>query len=111
MLYQIAAWLAQYLALVLPLLIAVAYLTLLERKAMASMHQRRGPNTVGPFGLLQPLADGFKLLVKENIYPSSANTFLFFIAPILTFFFALGSWAVIPFGEGLVFADLNIGIL
>jgi NADH-quinone oxidoreductase subunit H len=111
MLFQIAAWLAQYLALVLPLLIAVAYLTLLERKAMASMHQRRGPNTVGPFGLLQPLADGFKLLVKENIYPSSANTFLFFIAPILTFFFALGSWAVIPFGEGMVFADLNIGIL
>ena len=109
--YQIAAWLAEYLALVLPLLIAVAYLTLLERKAMASMHQRRGPNTVGPFGLLQPLADGFKLLVKENIYPSSANTFLFFIAPVLTFFFALGSWAVIPFGEGMVFADLNIGIL
>jgi NADH-quinone oxidoreductase subunit H len=64
--YQIAAWLAEYLALVLPLLIAVAYLTLLERKAMASMHQRRGHNTVGPFVLLQPFADGLKLLVKEK---------------------------------------------
>ncbi len=108
---QIVEWLVRYVALVLPLLIAIAYLTLFERKVMASMQQRRGPNVVGPLGLFQPLADGLKALVKENIYPSSANTFLFFLAPVLTFFFALAGWAVVPFGEGLVFADLNIGVL
>ena len=90
------------LAIIVPLLVAVAYLTLLERKVMASMQQRRGPNVVGLFGLLQPLADGLKLLIKETILPSSANTIIFILAPIITFLLALVTWSVIPFGAGMV---------
>jgi len=99
------------LAIIVPLLVAVAYLTLLERKVMASMQQRRGPNVVGLFGLLQPLADGLKLLIKETILPSSANTIIFILAPIITFILALVTWSVIPFGSGMVLIDLNVGIL
>nr|YP_009476645.1 NADH dehydrogenase subunit 1 [Storeatula sp. CCMP1868]AVM81138.1 NADH dehydrogenase subunit 1 [Storeatula sp. CCMP1868] len=99
------------LAIVVPILIAVAYLTLLERKVMASMQQRRGPNVVGFFGLLQPFADGLKLLIKETVLPSSANTFIFVFAPIFTFLLSLLSWCIIPFGIDLVFLDLNIGVL
>ena len=99
------------LAIIVPLLVAVAYLTLLERKVMASMQQRRGPNVVGLFGLLQPLADGLKLLIKETILPSSANTIIFILAPIITFLLALVTWSVIPFGAGMVLIDLNVGIL
>jgi NADH-quinone oxidoreductase subunit H len=96
---------------IVPLLIGVAYLTLLERKVMASMQQRRGPNVVGFFGLLQPFADGLKLLIKETVLPSSSNIGIFILAPILTFLLALMTWAVIPLGDNLVFVDLNIGIL
>jgi NADH-quinone oxidoreductase subunit H len=99
------------LALIIPLLVGVAYLTLLERKVMASMHQRRGPNVVGLFGMLQPFADGLKLFFKETIFPSSANTLIFILAPITTFLVSLVVWAVIPFGDGLVFADINVGVL
>jgi NADH-quinone oxidoreductase subunit H len=99
------------LAIIIPLLVAVAYLTLLERKVMASMQQRRGPNVVGLFGLLQPLADGLKLLIKETILPASANTIIFILAPIITFLLALVTWSVIPFGAGMVLIDLNVGIL
>jgi NADH-quinone oxidoreductase subunit H len=99
------------LALIVPLLVGVAYLTLLERKVMASMHQRRGPNVVGLFGMLQPFADGLKLFFKETIFPSSANTLIFILAPITTFLVSLVVWAVIPFGDGLVFADINVGVL
>nr|YP_011017620.1 NADH dehydrogenase subunit 1 [Bostrychia tenuissima]WQF69443.1 NADH dehydrogenase subunit 1 [Bostrychia tenuissima] len=94
-----------------PLTIAVAYLTLAERKMMASIQRRKGPNVVGMFGLLQPMADGLKTFVKETILPSSANTNIFITAPIMTFFLGLLSWCVMPFGEGLVFADLNVGVL
>jgi NADH-quinone oxidoreductase subunit H len=99
------------LAIIVPLLIAVAYFTLVERKIIASIQRRKGPNVVGAYGLLQPLADGLKLLTKETILPSSANIILFVLAPMLTFILSLLSWAVIPFGEGLVLADLNVGIL
>lgn len=99
------------ISLILPLLVAVAYLTLAERKVMGSIQRRKGPDIVGVFGLLQPLADGLKLFVKETILPSSANSSIFILAPILTFFFGLLAWCVIPFSEGLVFADLNVGVL
>jgi NADH-quinone oxidoreductase subunit H len=99
------------LSIVLPLLISVAYFTLAERKTMASMQRRKGPNVIGTFGLLQPLADGFKLLIKETVIPSNANTVVFILAPIITFLLSLLGWAVIPFGEGLVLADLNVGIM
>lgn len=99
------------LTIIVPLLIAVAYLTLAERKIMASMQQRRGPNIVGLYGLLQPFADGLKLLLKETILPSSANVILFIFAPVLTFMLSLLAWAVIPFGKGMVYADINLGVL
>ena len=103
--------LLQVLVVVLPLLIAVAYFTWFERKVMAAMHLRMGPNVVGPWGLLQPFADAVKMFVKETILPTSANKIVFLIAPILTFVLALVAWAVIPFGEGLVISNINVGIL
>lgn len=99
------------LGIIMPLLISVAYLTLLERKVMASMQQRRGPNVVGFFGLLQPFADGLKLLIKETILPSSANVGIFILAPILTFLLSLTTWAVIPIGDNLALSDINLGVL
>ena len=102
--------LLKILTLAVPLLVAVAYLTLAERKVMGSMQRRKGPNVVGFFGILQPLADGLKLLVKEPVLPSSSNILLFLGAPFMTFLLALISWAVIPFDEGVVLSDLNLGI-
>jgi NADH-quinone oxidoreductase subunit H len=99
------------LAVTVPLLVAVAYMTYVDRKVWASIQLRRGPNVVGPFGLLQPFADGLKLLLKETIVPSSANTILFLIAPMITFMTALVAWAVVPFDNGWVIADINVGIL
>ncbi|MCW5752398.1 MAG: NADH-quinone oxidoreductase subunit NuoH [Alphaproteobacteria bacterium] len=103
--------LAQILAIIVPLLLAVAYVTLFERKVMAAMQLRMGPNVVGPFGLLQPLADGAKLLFKETILPTGANKVVFVVAPMITFILAMIAWAVIPFDDGMVLADINVGIL
>ena len=103
--------LLKILGIVLPVLIAVAYFTLAERKIMASIQRRKGPNVIGFLGLLQPLADGLKLLMKETIVPSNSNFFLFLLSPILAFSLSLINWAVIPFTENCVFSDLNLGIL
>ena len=99
------------LALIVPLLIAVAFLTYAERKVMAAMQLRRGPNVVGPFGLLQPFADAIKMITKETIIPSGANRVLFVMAPMLTFILAILAWAVIPLNDGWAIADINVGIL
>jgi NADH-quinone oxidoreductase subunit H len=99
------------LSIVIPLLISVAYFTLAERKIMGSIQRRRGPNVVGYLGLLQPLADGLKLFAKETLLPTTANTGIFVLAPLLTFILSLIGWAIIPFGEGLVLSNINLGIL
>jgi len=99
------------LSILIPVLLSVAYFTLLERKILAAMQRRKGPNVVGIYGLLQPLADGLKLFLKEIIVPTRANKILFVFAPAFTFFISLIAWAVIPFGNSLVLLDINVGIL
>lgn len=103
--------LAQILAIVVPLLVSVAMLTYVERKIMGAMQLRMGPNVVGPFGLLQAFADGLKLFFKETVLPTGANKVVFIIAPMLTFILSMVAWAVIPFSEGMVLADINVGVL
>lgn len=99
------------LLITVPLLLSVAFLVLAERKVLASMQRRKGPNVVGIFGVFQPIADGLKLLVKEPVLPSSANLVIFVFAPILTFLLSQVAWAVIPFDEGYVLADIHVGLL
>ena len=99
------------LAIVIPLLISVAYFTIAERKLMGSIQRRRGPNVIGFLGLLQPLADGLKLFAKETILPSNSNIYVFLLAPILTFVLSLIGWAVIPLSETVVISDMNLGVL
>ena len=99
------------LGLTVPLLLGVAFLVLAERKVLGAMQRRKGPNVVGIFGIFQPIADGLKLLVKEPVLPSNANTVLFVGAPILTFLLSQVAWAAIPFSPGAVLADFNVGVL
>ena len=102
---------AQILAVVVPVLISVAFLVYAERKVLALIQLRRGPNIVGPFGILQSFADALKLITKENIIPSGSNKIVFILAPIITMVLSLAGWAVIPFAQGWVVSDINVGIM
>ena len=99
------------LLITIPLLVTVAYLTWAERRVIGLMQLRQGPSVVGPFGLLQPIADALKLMFKEIIIPDKANKIIFILAPMITFILSLIGWAVIPFDAGLVLADINVGVL
>jgi NADH-quinone oxidoreductase subunit H len=101
----------EVIAVVVPLLVAIAYFTYAERKVLAYAQLRKGPNVVGPFGLWQPFADAIKMLFKETVIPSGANRVIFLAAPIMTVTLALVAWAVIPFDVGLVISNINVGIL
>src|ERR1700741_2690999 len=101
----------EVIIVLVPALLAVAYVTVAERKTMASMQRRLGPNVVGYYGLLQAFADALKLLLKEYVAPTQANLILFFLGPIITLIFSLLGYAVIPYGPGLSIGDLNLGIL
>ena len=103
--------LAETLAIMVPLLVSVAYMTYAERKILAAMQLRVGPNVVGPFGLWQPFADALKMMMKETVVPTGANRVLFLMAPVLTFVLAMIAWAVIPMGDGWAIADINVGVL
>ena len=105
------ATLAGILLIALPLMLAVAMIIYVDRKVWAAINLRRGPNVVGPFGLLQSFADGLKVFLQETIIPSAANKSIFILAPIVTFTVALIAWAVIPFDYGVVLADINVGLL
>lgn len=101
----------EFLVFIVPILLAMAFFTLIERKVMATMQRRRGPNVVGLYGLLQPFADALKLLIKESVVPSKANSMLFILAPIITLSLSMVGWVVMPLGEGSVIVDANLGLL
>ena len=103
--------LAQIIAIIIPLMLSVAYFTYAERKVIGRMQVRVGPNRVGPFGLIQPIADGVKLFFKEIVVPVKANPILFYLAPVMTIAPAMAAWAVVPFQPGVVVADINLGLL
>ena len=103
--------LIKILIIIVPLLIAVAYFTLAERKILGAIQRRKGPNYIGVYGLLQPLSDGLKLLVKETIVPSNSNKFIFLISPLITFTISLMGWAIIPYDKYSVLSEINIGVL
>jgi NADH-ubiquinone oxidoreductase chain 1 len=101
----------EVLLVIVPALLSVAYVTVAERKTMASMQRRVGPNKVGVYGLLQAFADALKLILKEYVSPTQANLILFFLGPIMTLIFSLLGYAVIPYGPGLAVSDYHLGIL
>lgn len=111
MILLIICTLLKILTFIIPLLISVAYFTIAERKIMGVIQRRKGPNVVGFVGLLQPLADGLKLFVKETIFPSNSSLNIFLIAPMLTFILSLIGWSVIPLSDRIVLSDLNVGVL
>jgi NADH-quinone oxidoreductase subunit H len=111
MLLTLLVILLKLLSVLVPLLIAVAYLTLIERKILGSIQKRRGPNVVGIYGLLQPFADAAKLILKETVLPTKANKFIFVLAPCLTFLLAMIAWAVVPLMDSTVLSDINLGLL
>jgi NADH-ubiquinone oxidoreductase chain 1 len=99
------------LCILLPVLLSVAFMTIIERKQLAAHQRRVGPNTVGYFGILQPFSDALKLILKETIIPSQSNKILFYLAPVSTLVFSLLGWGIIPFGQGLALSDFSLGIL
>nr|YP_010697855.1 NADH dehydrogenase subunit 1 [Phellinidium ferrugineofuscum]WCF76816.1 NADH dehydrogenase subunit 1 [Phellinidium ferrugineofuscum] len=103
--------LVDVLFVILPILLSVAFMTIIERKQLAAHQRRVGPNTVGYFGILQPFSDALKLILKETIVPSQANKFLFYLSPVSTLIFSLLGWGVIPFGQGLALSDFSLGVL
>ena len=110
MLYTVIITLLKILSITIPMLIAVAYFTVAERKIMGAVQRRKGPNVIGFIGLLQALADGLKLFVKETTLPSNSNIIIFLLAPIISFLLSVIGWAVIPFSHKVVLADLNLKI-
>lgn len=102
---------AKTLMIIIPLLLSVAYLTYAERRVIGWMQMRRGPNVVGPFGLLQPIADAIKLIFKEIIVPTQASKVIFILAPVITFVLSMVGWSVIPFSRDFVLSDINVGVL
>jgi NADH-ubiquinone oxidoreductase chain 1 len=99
------------LCILLPILLSVAFMTIIERKQLAAHQRRVGPNTVGYYGILQPFSDALKLVLKETIIPSQSNKILFYLAPVFTLIFSLLGWGIIPFGQGLAITDFSLGIL
>ncbi len=111
MTFDILIIIFKIMLIIVPLLLFIAYLTYFERKVIGAMQLRKGPNVVGPFGLLQPIADGIKLLTKETIFPDNSSKFLFIFSPVLTFALALLAWAVIPVDYKIVLSDINVGLM
>jgi NADH-quinone oxidoreductase subunit H len=99
------------LLIIIPLLLTIAFATLVERKIMASLQRRQGPNKVGKSGLLQPIADGLKLILKESVFPNLSNQFMFFVAPMISLILGLMSWYIIPFNENLIQVDIYLGVI
>ena len=103
--------LLEVLIIIVPVLLGVAFMTIIERKQLAAMQRRVGPNTVGAYGVLQPFADALKLILKENVIPSQSNKLIFYLAPVASLICSLLGWGIIPFGPGLTISDFSMGIL